>query len=68
VGAGVIVYKSPGAVHEFAAFGFAFDSRGTCRGRNEFGEVGFRYRAFEAGEVASDQGDYIFRGELIPET
>ena len=52
--AGVIVNESPGTFHEFATLGFAFDGRGTCRCGDEFGEVGFGYRAFETGEVASD--------------
>ena len=68
VSAGIIVNESPSAFREFSSIGFAFYRRGT-RGRgNEFRELGFRYRALEAGEVASDQGDHVLGGELVPET
>ena len=54
MGAGVIVNESPGTFHEFATLRFAFHGRGTCGCGDEFGEVGFGYRAFETGEVASN--------------
>jgi len=51
---GIIVNESPGAFREFSPFGFAFYRCGTGGGRDEFGEIGFGYRAFETGEVTSD--------------
>jgi len=54
VSAGIIIDESPSAIREIASFVLAFHRRGT-RGRgNEFGKIGFGYRAFEAGEVTSD--------------
>lgn len=49
MGAGIIIDESPRAFGQFAAFGFAFDSGGTYGGRDQFGEFGFGYRAFETG-------------------
>ena len=54
VSTGVIVNESPSAFRELASFVLAFNRRG-ARGRgDEFGEIGFRYRPFETGEVTPD--------------
>lgn len=68
VSAGIIVNESPSAFCEFSSVGLAFYRHGTRGRRNELGELGFRYRALEAREVASDQGDHVLGGELVPET
>ena len=66
--AGIIVNESPSAFREFASFGFAFYRGGTCGCGDQIREIRFGNRAFETGEVATDQGDYFLGGELVPET
>ena len=50
----IIINESPSALREFSSFGFAFYRCGASGRRDEFGQIGFGYRAFETGEVTSD--------------
>ena len=65
--AGIIVNESPSAFREFTSFGFAFYRGGTCGCGDQIRKIRFGNRAFETGEVATDQGDYFLGGELVPE-